>query len=262
MQDKFVLTSFGRIHFHHGGSGPPLILLHSNGGSAFDFEQVTQKLAEKFELFVWDMPGQGDSDPLTRHLGVYDYTDILISFMDALRLERASIVGVSIGGSMCIALGARYAARIKTLYIVEAPCRTEAEWVAQWPRIEANFAQPVQDEATVAPRVKAIQPGFMQRWNIDRCKAGAKTMMSVMWALREYDTFTDLPHLPPGAVVIFGDQGPTIAGKDKFCAGLAAPNVEIMAGCGHFPMFDAPDAFCDIIQLYHQQENNRRETAK
>ncbi|MFC0407752.1 alpha/beta fold hydrolase [Roseomonas elaeocarpi] len=248
MQERFISTPHGRIHFHHGGSGSPLLLLHSNGGSAYDFEAVTERLSSRFEVFAWDMPGQGDSDPITRHVSVADYTDAAIAFMDALGLRRASVLGVSIGGAICVRMGAHHADRLDKLFIVECPYRSEAEWQKQWPRIEANFALPIQTRDAVAPRLREVSEEFLLRWNIDRSKAGAKTMVDVMWALREYDAASDLARVPEGSVVVFGDRGPTIGNMEAFIGPMRAPRVEVMRGSGHFPMVDAPDEFCALIE--------------
>ena len=45
----------------------------------------------------------------------------------------------------------------------------------------------MQSEDAVRPRLRKLTPAMLERWNIDRAKAGAWHMMSVMWALREYD---------------------------------------------------------------------------
>lgn len=250
MQDRFATIARGRVHYLHAGSGPALVLLHSNGGSAYDFEAVTERLAASFELFVWDMPGQGDSGPLSQHLDVRDYASDVVEFMDAVGLARASVAGVSIGGAICVALGAHHSDRIDQLVIVESPFRTPAEWAAHWPRIEANFGQPVQSRAAVEPRFNSIDDAFITRWNIDRSKAGAKTMMGVMWALREYDTAADLQACPSGSMVVLGDKGPTIAAAENFRSAMQQPVVEIMQGSGHFPMIDDPEGFCALLERH------------
>lgn len=250
MLDKFVQTRSGRLHFLNGGSGPPLILLHSNGGSAYDYEFVFERLTHRYEVFAWDMPGQGDSDPLPRHLSVDDYATALREFMDGLSINRATIVGASIGAAICVSFGAHYSALAEHLVIVECPCRDEAEWKKLWWRTEVNFGQPVQQIEAVKPRLNNVTPEFLTRWNIDRNKAGAKTMMSVMWALRDYDATRDLARLPPGSVVVYGDKGPTIANKAAFTAAMRDPRIEIMPASGHFPMVDDPDAFCAILESF------------
>jgi pimeloyl-ACP methyl ester carboxylesterase len=90
----------------------------------------------------------------------------------------------------------------------------------------------------------------MDRWNIDRQKAGAWTMLDVMWALREYDVFADIPNIAARTCVIFGDKGPTIAGIDNFRSGLPDAAIVVMEDCGHFPMNDDPDALVRIVNGY------------
>src|SRR5262245_51175393 len=59
MNDEFHATRFGRLHVRAAGSGAPLILLHSNGGSAYEYEHVHDELARRYRVIAWDMPGQG-----------------------------------------------------------------------------------------------------------------------------------------------------------------------------------------------------------
>ena len=229
MEDIFVNTSQGRIHLLTAGQGRPLLLLHSNGGSAYEFEHVIDPLAEHFQVFAWDMPGQGDSDPLLRHLSVQQYADVAVEVMDALALQTAIVGGASIGGAVCVALGAHHAARFEKIFVVECPFRTPQEW------------------ERVAPRLRNVTDELMVRWNIDRAKAGSKTCLSVMWALREYDIAADLAKFPAGQVLVFGDKSPTVAKAGQFEAALTDATTHIISDCGHFPMIDDPERFVDIF---------------
>src|SRR6185437_14187772 len=172
MPDGFVKTAHGRIHYLHAGNGPTLLLLHSNGCSSYEYEEVISRLAERRHVYAWDMPGHGDSDPLSRHYTVGDYADAVIAFMDALGLDRASVLGSSVGGTICVDLGVRHSARIERLVIVEAPACSEAVWAQRWPTVEENFGIPTQTLEQVAARIRNATPALLTRWNIDRNKAG------------------------------------------------------------------------------------------
>ncbi|MGZ0248028.1 MAG: hypothetical protein ACKVH1_19065, partial [Alphaproteobacteria bacterium] len=63
---------------------------------------------------------------------------------------------------------------------------------------------------------------------MDRQKVGARTMLDVMWALREYDVFGDIPKIKTETCVIYGDKGPTIAGIDNFKSGLPKAPIIVM----------------------------------
>jgi pimeloyl-ACP methyl ester carboxylesterase len=247
MQDGFASTAYGRVHYLEEGSGAPLVLLHSNGCSAYEYEHVIGTLGRHRRVIAWDMPGHGDSDPITRHLPVTEYARAVIDLMDALHIGKASVAGSSIGGSICIALGARHAARIDRLIPVETPARNPEEAKANWPRTEKSFGFPTQALEDIAPRFRKATPELLQRWNIDRNKAGVKSMMGVMWALREYDLAYDMPNVKPKTLLVFGDRGPTIGKLDTFRTRMPHARVEVLKDCGHFPMVDDPAAFAAVL---------------
>lgn len=246
-EDGFVQTSYGRLHYLTSGKGKPLILLHSNGGSAYEFEYVLEGLGKQFCVIAWDMPGQGDSDPLLKHLSVEEYAGAVVEFMDGLGIEKAHIAGASIGGAICVALGAHYGARCTSLSIVECPVRSAVEWRSNWETTEANYAPVTQTLERIAPRLRIVTPELLKRWNIDRSKAGSKTTLSVMWALREYNIAHDLPLVPLYQQVVYGSKGPTIAKIEQMRLLLRDPSIVVMDDCGHFPMIDAPEEFINII---------------
>jgi pimeloyl-ACP methyl ester carboxylesterase len=75
MKHGFVQTKHGRLHYLEAGKGPTLVLLHSNGASAFQYEQVLPGFAERSRVLALDMPGHGDSDPITRHYSIEAYAE-------------------------------------------------------------------------------------------------------------------------------------------------------------------------------------------
>lgn len=246
-QDGFANTSHGRIHYLEQGSGAPVILLHSNGGSAYEWEEMFDELAQTHRVLAWDMPGHGDSEPITKHYSVEMYADAVVAFMDSLGIQSASVMGSSIGGGICVALGANHPDRIDVLFPVETPTRSDETWTNSWPTIEKNYCNPVQSFEQVEPRFRHVNTHHMDRWNVDRQKAGARTMLDVMWALRDYDVFSDIPKITTQTCVVYGDAGPTIAGIDNFKTGLPNAPIVVMEDCGHFPMNDAPSELVGII---------------
>ena len=243
MKDNFVSTRHGRIHFVEAGNGAPLLLLHSNGCSHHEFDEVFDGLARHYRCIAWDMPGHGDSEAPAGHLSVADYADAVLAFMDALGIPEFHVSGASIGGLICIALSVRAPERILSTVIVEAVLRTAAEWAAQWPRIEVSFGLSQQSLDEVKPRFRDVTPALLQRWNIDRHKAGAWRMIDVMWAIRQYDALAELRRVDVRAAVIIGDQGPVFAGKHLYERLLPSAPLVVLNHCGHFPMIDDPAAF-------------------
>ena len=247
MIDRFVSTKHGRIHCRIDGEGPPLILLHSNGGSAFEFEHAMEPLSRSAQAIAWDMPGHGDSDALTTHRSVEDFADAVIALMDGLGIERASVCGSSIGGAISVALAARHADRIDRAIPVETPVRKPEEWVAGWATTERMFGEVVQGEAQVRPRLRAFDAAHLQRWNIDRAKAGAKAMIGVMWALRDYDVVADAARVRLPTLLLYGAKGPTLARASLLADAMSDARIATIADAQHFPMLDDPAAFAAAI---------------
>lgn len=247
IKDGFAATKSGRIHYREAGTGAPLMLLHSNGCSAHEYEDVIAHLAKSRRVIAWDMPGHGDSEPLTKHWSIPDYADAVVDLMDALDIDRASVAGSSVGGTICVDLGVRYADRFDWLFLVETPIRSLQDWLDGWPGIDINFGVPSQTFEQIAQRFRKLTPAKLTRWNCDRNKAGSKTMVGVMWALRDYDVLANLAAIKGKPAVIYGDVGPTIAGAAHFERLLpGAPSITL-ADCGHFPMADDPEAFAAAL---------------
>lgn len=249
MMDKFIQTGHGRIHWLEAGdSGESLILLHSNGCSAHEFDSVIDSLRQQFRVFAWDMPGHGDSDPLHRHYRVEDYADALVEFMDAINVEQAWVVGASIGGLICVELASRYARRVKGVIVVESVLQSEAAWETIWPVVEAIFGNAEQAFEDVRPRFRELTPAVHKRWNIDRSKAGVHTMIDVMWAIREYDGIGRTSSITVPTAVLWGDKGPVTPTIPQWHAALPRSPIRMLHNCGHFPMIDDPVNFAAVLK--------------
>lgn len=129
---RFVQTSLHRIHYHEAGEGHPVILLHGSGPGSTgwsNFRANINTLAENFRVFAVDMPGWGESDTQTPETG-YDHVAALIAFMDALGLEKAALVGNSMGGITSISTALLHPDRVSHLISMGAPVPGQNTWAA------------------------------------------------------------------------------------------------------------------------------------
>lgn len=249
-KEAFADTPKGRIHYVEAGEGEPLVLLHSNGCSVFEFQFVIEDLAKTHRVLALDLPGQGDSDPLTCHWNYDMYADAVVAWMDVLRIERASIAGTSIGGVVCLALGKRHPERVRSLLLVETPIRLGVAWAKRWFQVESNFALPVQPLEAVTSRIRNMTPELHKRWNIDRSKAGSHTMMDAMWAVREYDSLGTLAGLDVPTFAILGSNGPVGDSLEPLKQKIGEDKIAIMQNCGHFPMIEEPGEFVQHVNRF------------
>jgi 2-hydroxy-6-oxonona-2,4-dienedioate hydrolase len=113
---RFVQTESWKLHYNEAGEGHPVILLHGSGPGATgwsNFSPNIATLAEDFRVLALDAPGWGGSDAATSD--AYDHPAAVLEFMDALGIEKAALVGNSMGGMTAITFAARYPDRISHL---------------------------------------------------------------------------------------------------------------------------------------------------
>src|SRR5436853_6966856 len=92
------ITIYGsKIHYAEAGSGPTLILLHGLGGSWQNWMFNIDSLAAKFHVFAPDQLGFGKSDKPLHNYRIGTYVEFLDPFCKQLKIERAPLMGVSMG---------------------------------------------------------------------------------------------------------------------------------------------------------------------
>src|SRR5215213_1406365 len=115
------IVLFGqKVHYLEAGSGPNLILLHGLGGSSQVWEFNIGPLAEKFHVFVPDQLGFGKSDKPLVNYRIRTYVDFLDQFCKQLKIERATLVGNSMGGWIAAMFTASFPDRVDKLVLVDA----------------------------------------------------------------------------------------------------------------------------------------------
>jgi pimeloyl-ACP methyl ester carboxylesterase len=212
---------------------------------------VQPLLAKKFRTIAWDQPGHGDSYRLVDHVTIEQYAEALRAFVQALGLEKVRLSGASIGGHIATVYAARWPQDVAHLCMVEAPMRSRDWYAENWEMFEGMNAIPVVDFEQLKGRFRALSAAEHRRWNVDRCKAGAWTMVDCAWAVREYDHMKTTSALKVPLTIMVGDKGPTIEEVDRFRALHPAVKIVTFADCGHFPMIDAPEQFAqESVQAF------------
>jgi pimeloyl-ACP methyl ester carboxylesterase len=87
------------------GKGHPVILLHGLGGTNASFLPTMWDLARDHRVVAPDLPGFGETDKPLRSYTAPFFARWLVEFMDALGIERAHLVGNSMGGRVAIEAG-------------------------------------------------------------------------------------------------------------------------------------------------------------
>jgi pimeloyl-ACP methyl ester carboxylesterase len=117
---KEVLVFGQKIQYVEAGSGPAVILLHGLGGSWQSWHLNIGPLAQKFRVIVPDQIGFGKSDKPMVNYRIRTYVDFLDEFCKELKIERATLIGNSMGGWIAAMFTAAFPDRVDKLVLVDA----------------------------------------------------------------------------------------------------------------------------------------------
>jgi aminoacrylate hydrolase len=105
----------GEIHYEVAGDGHPLIFVSGLNGVARYWQPQLTAFSARYKVITYDQRGTGASDHQQREFSVDQMAAELVALMDALKIDRAHIVGLSTGGAIGQTLAIEQPARVARL---------------------------------------------------------------------------------------------------------------------------------------------------
>jgi len=117
----FVDAPGGQIHYAMAGKGKPVLLLHQTPLSWEEYRDVLPIIGEKYLAIAMDTIGFGDSYRHEKESSIEDYGRGVINFLDAMSIDRTSMVGHHTGGVIAVEVAATYPERVDKLVLSSTP---------------------------------------------------------------------------------------------------------------------------------------------
>jgi pimeloyl-ACP methyl ester carboxylesterase len=115
---RWVTVDGVRLRYVVAGSGPPLVLLHTLRTQLDLFQRVIPALARRYQVYALDYPGHGHSDiPATEYTAEF-FIGTIAGFLQQLGIEKAVLVGESIGATIALGLAARRDPRVRAVVAI------------------------------------------------------------------------------------------------------------------------------------------------
>src|SRR5437868_5855741 len=117
---RVLETDRGRLHYHEAGEGPALVLLHGSGPGVYgwrNFAGNLPALAAHFRCFILDLPGYGGSDAVDGD-PIAAAVEATVRLMDGLGVQKANVLGNSLGGIVASHVAAKYPERVIRLCMI------------------------------------------------------------------------------------------------------------------------------------------------
>src|SRR4051812_33602555 len=107
-----------RVDYRVAGQGPPVVLIHGMVNSSRHWEQVALRLAERYTVIAPDLIGHGDSATPRGDYSLGAHAAVIRDVLAAIGVERATIVGHSLGGGVAMQFFWQFPERTERLVLV------------------------------------------------------------------------------------------------------------------------------------------------
>ena len=266
---EYVAIGHLRIRYIKTGSGPSLVLLHTLRTQLDIFQKVVSELAKHFCVYACDYPGHGWSDIPSADYAPDEFYNWSAAFLDRLDIKQATVVGVSIGGTISLVLAARQNPRIARVVAVNP----YDYWPAGGIRKSSLAAWLILMPAGV-PVLGATLMRLRNRFVSDRImKGGVASADALPFALAKelydvgarpghYQGFLALlaherrwpearneyPRIRVPVLLVYGEQDWAPAeDRERDRALIPGVTMETVPNGGHFLCLDRPQEFQDLI---------------
>ncbi|HET6999334.1 MAG TPA: alpha/beta hydrolase [Solirubrobacterales bacterium] len=245
------------------GGGPPLLLINGYAATGEDWDpSFLEALGKSFEMICPDNRGVGGSGLGDLELSVDGMAADMESLLDALEIERAPVVGWSMGGFVAQRLTARAPERVAALALL-ATDPGGPDSVSADPEIWAQLVDHTGSDREQASRLISLLFPPSLAADIDRqfgaIVAAARASLSpqvlrmqeaAMDAWHQDGSFPSDDGVPPPTLVIHGELDQVIppANAEPLAARWPGAQIEVFPGCGHALMAQQPQRIADLIR--------------
>ena len=117
-----LLSNEAKLYYDVRGEGFPIIFTHGASWNHLQWKKQVEFFKDKFKVITWDVRGHGYSTLPDGPVNSEDFSSDLIALMDHLKLDKAILCGLSMGGHISLQTAIRYPERVKSLILIDTPC--------------------------------------------------------------------------------------------------------------------------------------------
>lgn len=246
--EKSVTVFGAKIHYVEAGdtAKPKVILLHGLGGNTTNWATNIVPLSEKYHVIVLDQVGFGRSDKPALKYRIATFVDFLDKFMSELKIEKASLVGNSMGGWVAGLMAINYPNRVEKIVLADAaglvPDVFDPKDMYQ---LNNSTRAEIRDNMKRIFATPALQNNelLVDQFLTTRVTLNdGGTINSIIDSINRKEDFLNgrLGEIKKPTLVIWGKQDGLlpVADAHAFNKGIAGSEIIIFDNCGHVPQFE------------------------
>ncbi|MBA2284942.1 MAG: alpha/beta fold hydrolase [Ktedonobacteraceae bacterium] len=215
------------MHYTVAGEGEPVVLVHGLSASSLWWTRNVRSLAEHYRVYMVDLPGFGTMRRAHRRFALIEAADWLLAWMEAVGIERAHLVGHSMGGYICIQLAVQRPDSVRRLVLI-AP---------------AGLPGGRTIRGYLVPLLLAIwytTPTFLVILFYDALRTGPLMLLRAAQDLLSKDMREDLKAIKAPTLIIWGVNDTLVSPQlgRVLRQEIANARLLVLPGAGHIVMFD------------------------
>jgi 3-oxoadipate enol-lactonase len=252
-----------KIAWKRHGLGPPLLLIHGLGYARWGWEPVLPGLAERFDVLPFDNRGIGESDAPPGPYTVAEMAADAVQVLDEAGVERAHVVGTSLGGMIAQELALSSPERVDRLVLAGTTPggpraypmpQVTADLIAESATLEPavalrRFVENALASGTVERRPEIVERILEHRLATaqDPAAWGAQAAAAVA-----FDAYDRLHGLTTPTLVQSGTEDVVIDPRNSFLLSDLLPNADAahFPGCGHLFFWEEPAGFVHSVTSF------------
>jgi 3-oxoadipate enol-lactonase len=247
------------LHYLDVGSGTPVVLIHGLAGDHTAWLAQIEVLRKNHRVIAFDNRGAGRSTQVDEPVSTKDLARDTLQLMDHCKIERAHVVGRSMGGSIAQHMALMAPARVMSLTL----CASFAQLDPLGRRVLLNMREALEWRSSWADHARHsvqnfVSAGFYNRYP-DRVAAiekllGGETRLPACYsrqneACQQHNTLADLPRIKQPTLVMSGAVDPicSLTATHALSKGLPNARTEIFADASHFFLMEQPQKFMGLL---------------
>jgi len=231
------------ISYETGGEGENIVLIHSWGESKEYWKYTIHGLIDNYRVYALDLKGFGDSDKPKDGYAMIDYSDLILNFFNTLGIDKATIVGHSLGGKIGVHFAQEHPERVKKLVLVDTPAKKISLGlrIFTWPVIGKPWYYVVKKIGQYTFQTPETKNSWL--------KPTANSAVKSMKAFAKSDLTEKLPNINSPTLIVLGerDRSPAVKQANIFLQNIKNVRLAIVKQAGHSPMSENPKAFNRLL---------------
>lgn len=253
-----VLVGSAHISYDVSGltDGPVVLLAHSIGTTRALWEAQGRELASGYRVIRCDARGHGGSSAPAGDYTLEQLGGDALAVLDAVGVERAHVVGLSLGGLTAMWLGVHAPARVGRLVLANTAARvgTAERWVERIAQVRAGGMAGIVEPTMMrwfSDSFRAQQPAMVDAYRVMLAGCSPIGYTGCCAALRDADLRDDLAGIAAPTLIIAGDQdqATTLADADVMRRRIAGATMVTMPAA-HLSNLEQPTAFTAAVRQF------------